>query len=254
MDIIDDTRKYITVTIDDNTKWLDNSTVATLLTLGLVVYAAMFVGKVYPPGVEFFKNPLVKIVAFLVILYLSSRNIGLALVVMIAIFSIMIKASNCPCAQSNTEAFTSLNTDDYEYPPMREGCVCVCRDNNCRCRCLSEYQMDEEQVDDFQLPGLSKEQLKEGNGPQEVPASVNGEEDEDVDVGVGADADSEQEMDLGEDLANVPQSIVAAPSELAPSCPRATNPRRSPPRGRFEEMDQGYIDSSTGSQYASINF
>lgn len=226
MDIIDDTRKYITLTIDDNTKWLDNSIIATLLTLGLVIYSAMFVGKVYPSGVNFFKNPLVKIIAFLIILYLSTRNIGLALVAMIAVFSIMIKTASCNCAQNEHEPFVSITTDDYEYAPINAGCICACQDGNCDCKCAGNI--------DFQLPGLSEEQHNESIIQQEMQTTAEQEND-----------DQHFDQEAGELVKRIESKYLPCSKKQS---------RRNRSREVYEGVDDGYVDSSSGSQYAPINY
>ena len=60
--------------MDKNTTWLDDSNIVNLLTLGFVIYAALFVGKLWPKGMDLFKHPLVKILSFLAVAYLAKRN------------------------------------------------------------------------------------------------------------------------------------------------------------------------------------
>ena len=146
--LIKDTTKYITVTVDNNTKWLDNYVVSTLLTLGLAIYAAMFSDKICGSSANFFNNPYVKIVAFLIIIYLSTRNIVLAFIAMIALFSILIKASMCDLQnKKKNEHFTEITTDDYVYPAMKTGCICACIGGECKCECVAGYDKDSTEDD-----------------------------------------------------------------------------------------------------------
>jgi hypothetical protein len=134
--------------LDKNTEWLENSTVANLVTLGLVVYAALFVGKIFPRGMNLFKHPLVKILSFLAVAYLARRNVALAFVATIAIVIIMmtnLKNTN----EFLTHVPSRLNADDNMYEAMLGKCFCSCDGNKCVCRCAEGGEPENINIDDI---------------------------------------------------------------------------------------------------------
>lgn len=134
--------------LDKNTEWLENSTVANLVTLGLVVYAALFVGKIFPKGMNLFKHPLVKILSFLAVAYLARKNVALAFVATIAIVTIMmtnLKNTN----EFLTHVPSRLNTDDNIYEAMLGKCFCSCDGNKCVCRCAEGGEPENINIDDI---------------------------------------------------------------------------------------------------------
>jgi len=109
MNYINDTTRYTTDALDRNTQWLDNTTVVTILVVGLLVYAVFFSNKTSVGVIRFFDHPLVKILSFLFIIYIAHRNIGLALALLIAFFSIV--------KWNPAEGFTQ---DDMDYSSVSD--------------------------------------------------------------------------------------------------------------------------------------
>jgi hypothetical protein len=135
-------------TLDKNTDWLENSSVTNLITFGLVIYAALFAGKVWPNGMNLFKHPLVKILSFLAIAYLAQKNVALAFVATIAIVVIMMTNLK------NTKEFLTqvpsrLNTDDNVYEAMLGKCFCSCDGIKCNCRCAEGGEPENINIDDI---------------------------------------------------------------------------------------------------------
>jgi hypothetical protein len=157
--------------LDKNMNWLDDKSTTNLILLGLVVYTALFVGKVWPKGTDLFKHPLVKIIAFLFVAYLGTKNISLALVATIAIVVIMMTNLK------NTKEFLTvvptqrLDTDDNVYESIMGKCMCRCDGNKCHCNCLDEPEnmnisnvMSEEIIPSEEAPIMNeRDVIKEMN-------------------------------------------------------------------------------------------
>jgi hypothetical protein len=157
-DYFDSSVSSLTQSLDKNTEWLDNSTIANLITLGLVIYAALFVGKLWPKGMDLFKHPLVKIMSFLAVAYLARKNTALAFVATIAIVTIMMTNLK------NTKEFLTviparLNTDDNVYEAMLGNCLCRCEGRNCSCKCIEEEPENININDDINNVNVEDEQL-----------------------------------------------------------------------------------------------
>lgn len=109
------TYNLVKTKLDDNTKWMEDSNTANILTFAIVIYAVLFVGKISPNLTLSFKHPLVKLLAFLTVAYISSKNTSLALVATIAIIIIMMTNLK------NTNEFFTLQSPMeldiyYKYP------------------------------------------------------------------------------------------------------------------------------------------
>jgi hypothetical protein len=153
---INNTVHSITGNLDQHTEWLNNETIANLLTVGIVIYAALFVGKLCVNETLIFKNHLVKILAMLAVAYIAKRNVSLAFVCTIAIIAIMMTNLK------NTNEFyepTSkhMDADDHIYEAMLGKCFCSCDGTKCVCRCAEggepmEISMDEIMAEEKKVP------------------------------------------------------------------------------------------------------
>jgi hypothetical protein len=118
MEFINDTTRYTSNVLDKGTQWLDNTAIVSILILALLVYAVFFAQRSYPPAVRFFEHPLVKILSFLFIIYISYRNVGLALAMLIALFAILGKSGLFEGFE-NEDTIDYPSVSDYMTAPSR---------------------------------------------------------------------------------------------------------------------------------------
>jgi hypothetical protein len=181
VDFLNTTVDSVKGNLDQSFGWLNDSNTTNLVVLGLVVYAALFVGKIWPKGMDLFKHPLVKIVAFLLVAYLASKNVALALVATIAIVTIMMTNLK------NTKEFLTvvparrLDTDDNVYEAMLGRCVCRCDGRKCDCDCeKDEIKMVNIVPSEEMLPNdviIPQEHVQQVYVPQEAEKETINERD-----------------------------------------------------------------------------
>lgn len=125
--------------LDSHTTWLSDSNIVNVVIFGLIIYSALFVGKIWFNGVELFKSPLVKIIALLLIVYLSNKNVSLAIVSAIVFVIIMMKN-----LQTSSEFLT---VDDEEQNLDYSNCYCSCNNNSCSCACNNVSSVNDTYID-----------------------------------------------------------------------------------------------------------
>ena len=109
MDIINNTSRYVTGTLDNNSRWLDNSALDTILIVLFVVYAAFFAHGMSPKAAAFWGHPVTKLVLFLLVIYLFGRNIALGVASLIALLALI---NSLP---QSVEGYSALEPDDHQY-------------------------------------------------------------------------------------------------------------------------------------------
>lgn len=162
----------VTDSLDKNMGWLNDKTITNVVLLGLVVYTAFFIGKVWTKGMDMFKHPLVKVISFLLIAYIATKNTALALVATITVIVIMMTNLK------NTNEFLTyvsphkLTTDDDVYEAIMGRCICRCNDNNCKCECKDNYS---EELDINQI--MVKEEMENELKPEQQYVKKSGLDD-----------------------------------------------------------------------------
>lgn len=144
----------VTSNLDETMGWLNDPTITNVILLGLIVYSALFIGKVWPKGMDFFKHPVVKIIAFALIAYISTKNVGLALVATIVVISIMMTNLKNTKEFLTTVPSNRLTTDDDVYEAIMGRCMCRCNGRQCNCNCGQPENVD---IDEIMV--ISEEQL-----------------------------------------------------------------------------------------------
>ena len=148
----------MTSSLDNSTKWAENGEIVNLVILGLVIYIAFFVGKVYPKGIELLKHPIIKIVAVLYVSHLAQKNVTLALVATVALFTIML--TNYKNTQEFlTQVSLNQNADDNVYEAIMGDCVCRCEGTNCVCRCIEGSEPQDITLDDVDEEMVPEENI-----------------------------------------------------------------------------------------------
>jgi hypothetical protein len=146
----------VTGSLDKNMGWLNDKTITNVAILGLIVYASFFIGKIWPKGMDMFKHPLVKVVSFMLVAYIATKNPALALVAAIALITIMMTNLK------NTKEFLTsvspnkLTTDDDVYEAIMGRCVCRCDTKGCKCDCKDEIPED---LDISQITSENEQQV-----------------------------------------------------------------------------------------------
>lgn len=160
----------VTNTLDQNMGWLNNPSITNIAILGLVIYSAFFVGKLWPKGMDLFKHPLVKLILFGLIAFIATKNIALATVATIALVTIMMTNLK------NTNEFLTIvpanrmTTDDNVYESIMGRCICRCENDQCQCNCLRRTNNNGEEQEniseeEMQIMAGEKQLLEEGERP-----------------------------------------------------------------------------------------
>lgn len=161
----------VTGTLDENMGWLNDNTLTNVIVLGLIIYAAFFVGKIWPNGLSLFKNPFVKVISFILIAFIATKNIALATVATIALITIMMTNLK------NTKEFLTvipsekLTTDDEVYEAIMGRCICRCNGTQCDCDCKNDNNNDNNKKRMVQEEIVIEETL-----PEEIPVEMIEEE------------------------------------------------------------------------------
>jgi hypothetical protein len=163
----------VTGSLDKNMGWLNDKTITNVAILGLIVYGAFFVGKVWPKGMDMFKHPLVKVVSFMLIAYIATKNPALALVAAIAFIIIMMTNLKNTNEFLTSVSPTKLTTDDDVYEAIMGRCICRCDGKGCNCECKDEIAEEidisqitpeqEQQVLAEEMPELLNDQMKQND-------------------------------------------------------------------------------------------
>lgn len=125
--------------LDKQTTWLNDSNTSNIIIIGLIIYATIFAGKLWDKGMQFFKLTLVKIIALLLIFYLSKKNVSLAIISAIVLIVIMMKN-----LQSSNEFLT---IDGEEQESDYSNCYCSCNNNSCSCACDNVASVNDTYID-----------------------------------------------------------------------------------------------------------
>jgi len=140
----------VTTIIDNNTHWLEDKTIVTVIGAALCIYCAFFSDKTMPPSVvKVLENSIVKFALLLIIAYTSTKNVPLSIIMAISFFTIMVTSMqhskeymmNILSGQNITLRNKNISsTDDAIYPAMRDNCICRCDDEVCTCDCIVDYE------------------------------------------------------------------------------------------------------------------
>lgn len=123
-------------TIDSYTNFLNNEYAVAGITLFLILYAALIAPRLPRSILKWFNNWLVQLILFFAILYISTKNITIALITTLAvIITIMVakynadkkiiinteKFSGCgSCSNAYDNISDNSDTDDYHYGNYRK--------------------------------------------------------------------------------------------------------------------------------------
>jgi hypothetical protein len=272
MDYFNESVNVIKTNLDKNTEWLEDKTIANLITLGFVIYAALFVGKFWSGGMNLFKHPLVKILSFLAVAYLSGKNVALAFVATIAI--VMIMMTNL----KNTNEFlthvpSKFNADDNIYEAMLGKCFCSCDGKKCNCQCVEEEPenillddiiSEEEQIqiqkpDNLMVHIPIPEQIV-SQLPQVVtsvksvlPPKVSDFLDErDLIEHANTDAMNKVKKQIIEHEMNKDKNRIV--TTYVDGCDKSPYRRKTTPFGQPLILDEGLSYTTLDADYAPINF
>lgn len=266
---LDNTVNSVRSNLDSSTQWMEDQTIVNLITLALVVYSAMFVGKVWPRGMELFKHPLVKILVFLGVAYVSTRNVALAFVAMIAVFAIMMTNLK------NTKEFLPndcglseprWSTDDDVYRAMMGGCICNCDGVRCSCKCggmggiKSVEQVEGPEDIDPEEALVEEEQAEAGRPEGQVEAVDNKQMVAEVNQQA---LDNVRRQMLAHDRERDSQRLVNGDIGSCGSnggrcgsggCGDSPYRRSSTPFGRHKVMEDVFANVNIDSDFAPLNF
>jgi hypothetical protein len=125
--------------LDKQTPWLSNDNIVNIIIIGLIIYSTLFVGKLWDKGMEMLKHPIVKIILLMLIVYLSKKNVSLAIIS--AIVFVVILMTNF----KNTHEFLTVNQEDE--PNDYSDCFCSCDSKNCSCVCDNVQSKNDTYID-----------------------------------------------------------------------------------------------------------
>jgi hypothetical protein len=113
--------------LDKQTQWLNNSNIVNLIIGCLVVYATLFSGKLWSNGMTMMKHPIVKIIFLIAIVFISKKNVSLAIIMSVVFVIIMMTNLK------KTNEFMTYEEEqrNIDYP----NCHCYCNNVNCSCMC-----------------------------------------------------------------------------------------------------------------------
>lgn len=124
--------------MDKQASWLNNGNIVNIIIIGLILYSTLFVGKMWGKGMEILKHPIVKIILLALIVFLSKKNVALAIIS--AVVFIIILMTNF----KNTHEF--LDAEQEEQNNFSD-CFCSCDINKCSCTCDNVMSKNDTYID-----------------------------------------------------------------------------------------------------------
>lgn len=113
--------------LDKQTPWLNDNNIVNIIIGCLIIYAALFTGKLWKNGMTMMKHPMLKIILLIAIVFLSKKNVSLAIIM--AIVFVVIMMTNL----KNTNEF--MTSEEQEQEQDYSNCFCSCNNINCSCAC-----------------------------------------------------------------------------------------------------------------------
>ena len=129
----------LTEKLDKQMPWLNNNNMVNIIIFGLIIYSTLFVGKLWDKGMEILKHPIVKIILLMLIVYLSKKNVSLAIIS--AVVFVVILMTNL----KNTNEFLTVNQEDESND--YSDCFCSCNTKNCSCVCDNTLSKNDTYID-----------------------------------------------------------------------------------------------------------
>jgi len=229
--------------IDSATPWLNDKNVVTLIIVALIIFTVFF-SKKWVKLNALLQQPIPKMVSLLVLAYLATRNVPLALVATLT-FMFTLSYKNESENMENT-------TGDVVYDSMNEGCMCACDGDNCECNCPNEYG-NQENIENMQnmsqeeMQHMSQEEMNTRLVPQEMQPLM----DQTTENIAMQNMAMQQVKNLmaQQELANV--NLDSRPKV---ECKRNPYFRDTTPIGRATQLDNVYSDEKLDSDYETVKF
>jgi hypothetical protein len=252
LNYFENTMGSVKTNLDNNTMWMQDQTIVNIIVLAIVIYSALFVGKIWPKGMNLFKNPLIKIITFLAIAYISTRNITLAFVATIAIIAVMMtNLKNTQEFMDNEIAEDEYSANSQMYNSMMGGCICQCDGVRCSCKCSGNGESNMEQIEDH-----DDNEVVYNEKPEGVVGMID-EKQKIAEINDQALDNVRRQMlshEMEKDKNKLENGDIGSGCNNCGKCGDSPYRRSTTPFGRHKVLEDVFSNVNIDSEYAPLNF